>query len=285
MDPLGYVIPAETQAEPRRQRAHAVVRVEFARVGERTEAARVFETGGLRVKFPNAARPCQAVIVNTGGGIAGGDRAQIDFALGERAEAEITTQSAEKIYRAEGEAAMIATRLVLGAGAKLDWLPQETILFDKARLQRRLDVDVAADAALLIVECFVFGRAAMGEARVDAEVADRWRIRRAGRLLFAEDMALRRASAALDRVAVGDGASALATLFVMAPNPEAVRDDLRIIFGRHECRPGERLEAGVSALDGYVVARAVSSAPCRLRAALLQAIVSLRGRPAPRVWL
>src|ERR1700761_6933504 len=139
MDSLEPVEPREGLAG--RQRARAEARASFARVGARTEPARLFETGGLRWRFPSASNPCEAAIVNTGGGVAGGDSYSISLALSERAEVEASTPSAERIYRSHGPAASIAPRLALGPGTRLFWLPQETLVFEGARLERRLEVD------------------------------------------------------------------------------------------------------------------------------------------------
>ncbi len=158
------------------QRARAEARVVFARAGERTEPSRVFETGGLRWRFPRSTNPCEAVIVNIGGGVAGGDTYTIALTLEDDAAVEATTTAAEKIYRSEGPAARIATALTLRDGARLVWLPQETILFDHARLERALTIDIAADATLIAAETVVFGRLAMGEARIDASLRDSWRL-------------------------------------------------------------------------------------------------------------
>ena len=266
--------------DPRRpQRADAEARASFARVGERTEPRALFETGGLRWRFPRSSSPCEAAIVNTGGGVAGGDSYRLEPALGENAEVEATTPSAEKIYRSDGPAACIATRLVLAPRARLFWLPQETLMFEGARLERRLDVDMAGEAVLVIAESLVFGRLAMGESRIDASLKDSWRIRRDGELVFADETRLDHAGAALDRRAVGAGARALATIVAAAPNIEARLPDLRAALEA----AGDGVEAGASAFDGLIVARLLSASPNRLRAALIASIVALGGRK-PRLW-
>jgi urease accessory protein len=267
-----------------RQRARGEIRVSFAPAGARTEAARLFETGGLRLRFPRAGAECEAVVVNTGGGMAGGDRARIDFALAPGARVIATTQAAEKIYRAEGAGAEVAVRLVVEAGAALVWAPQETLLFDRARLSRRLEADVAADASLLVVEASVFGRLAHGETRIDAALRDDWRIRREGRLIFAEAVRLENAAATLDRPAVGRGARAIATLLLVDPLAPTRLDELRAALDAVVANPGELLEAGAGVVDGALIARALSSSPARLRAAIVSAMRVLRGREAPRVW-
>jgi urease accessory protein len=265
---------------PRRpQRADAEARASFARVGERTEPQRIFETGGLRWRFPRSSSPCEAAIVNTGGGVAGGDCYRLSIELGENAEVEATTPSAEKIYRSDGPAACIAARLVLKPHARLFWLPQETLMFEGARLERPIDADIASGAVLVIAESLVFGRLAMGESRIDASVKDSWRIRRDGDLVFADETRLNHAGAALDRSAVGAGARALATIVAAAPNIEARLPGLRAGLEA----PGDGVEAGASAFDGLIVARLLSASPNRLRAALISSIVALGGRK-PRLW-
>ncbi|HLJ69930.1 MAG TPA: urease accessory protein UreD, partial [Roseiarcus sp.] len=176
-----------------------------------------------------------------------------------------------------------ATRLSLAAGARLAWTPQETILFDKARLERRLDADIAEDAALLLIESVVFGRLAMGEDGIAASLSDRWRIRRGGRLVFAEELRIGDAAAALSRPAVGGGARAIASFLFMAPNAAAVLDKVRAALGE-ATGDGAAAEAGASALDGFIVGRAVAAEPVRLRALVLAVMMALTGRPAPRVW-
>ena len=153
-------------SDPRaRQRADAEARASFMRIGERTEPDRLFETGGLRWRFPRSSSPCEVAIVNTGGGVAGGDSYRLSLTLSEGAEVEATTPSAERIYRSEGMPARIAMRLALAPRARLFWLPQETLMFEGARLERKLEADMAGEAALVIAESLVFGRLAMGESR------------------------------------------------------------------------------------------------------------------------
>ena len=267
-----------------RQRARGEIRAAFARSGARTEAARVFESGGLRLRFPRAGEECEAVLVNTGGGMAAGDRARIDFALAPGARVIATTQAAEKIYRADGPGVQVAVSLAVEAAGSLVWAPQETLLFDRARLSRRLEADVAADASLLVAEASVFGRLAHGETRIDAVLHDDWRIRRGGRLIFAEAVRLENAGAALDRPAVGRGARALATLLFVDRSASARLDELRAALDAVAEQPGETLEAGAGVVDGALVVRALSPSPARLRAALAAAMRVLRGREAPRVW-
>jgi urease accessory protein len=277
---MDSLLAVEPRGDPaNRQRARAEARAAFARVGARTEPERLFETGGLRWRFPRSSSPCEAAIVNTGGGVAGGDSYSVSLTLSEGAEVEATTPSAERIYRSDGPAASIATRLVLRPRARLFWLPQETLMFEGARLERRLEVDTSGEAAFIVAETLVFGRLAMGESRIDATLRDSWRIRRDGRLVFADETRLEHAGATLERKAVGAGARALATIVAFAPNIEARLPDLRAALDA----AGSDIESGASAFDGLIVVRLLGPSSNRLRAALIASIVALGGRK-PRLW-
>jgi urease accessory protein len=277
MDSLLAVEPRRDTAN--RQRARAEARASFARVGARTEPERLFETGGLRWRFPRSSNPCEAAIVNTGGGVAGGDSYSVSLTLGEGAEVEATTPSAERIYRSDGPAASIATRLTLKPRARLFWLPQETLMFDGARLERQLEVETASEAAFIVAETLVFGRLAMGESRIDATLRDSWRVRRDGRLVFADETRLDHAGATLERKAVGAGARALSTIVASAPDIEARLPDLRAALEA----TGPGVECGASAFDGLIVARLLAASFDQLRVGLVASIVALGGRK-PRLW-
>jgi urease accessory protein len=272
--------PVEPRGDPaNRQRARAEAHGSFARVGIRTEPARLFETGGLRWRFPRSSNPCEAAIVNTGGGVAGGDSYSVRLTLGEGAEVEATTPSAERIYRSDGPAATITTQLNLKPGARLFWLPQETLMYEGARLERRLEVETPGEAEFMIAETLVFGRLAMGESRIEASVRDSWRVRRDGRLVFADETRLEHAGATLDRKAVGAGARVVSTIVASAPDIEARLPDLRAALDVESAA----VESGASAFDGLIVVRLIAASSDRLRAALVASIIALGGRK-PRLW-
>jgi urease accessory protein len=272
--------PVEAHGDPaNRQRARAEARASFVRVGKRTEPGRLFETGGLRWRFPRSSNPCEAAIVNTGGGVAGGDSYVLSLTLGEDTEVEATTPSAERIYRSDGPAAAITTQLSLKPRARLFWLPQETLIFDGARLERRLELETSGEAEFLAAETLVFGRLAMGESQIDASVRDSWRVRRDGRLVFADETRLEKAGATLERKAAGAGARAVSTIVASAPNIEARLPDLRAALAAGRAR----VESGASAFDGLVVARILAASSHELRMSLLASIVALGGRK-PRLW-
>ena len=267
------------QGEKQSSRVAGILRVRFARAGGATQLADLHETGGVRLKLPRGAH-CEAVMVNVGGGLAGGDRLNVALALDAGAQATFTTQSAEKIYRADGAQTIVKAQVTLAAEADLIWAPQETLLFDGARLRRHLNVEMAATATLTLVESAVFGRLAHGEHDADSHVRDSWRIRRGGALLIAEEAAVRGA-AALDRPALGGGARATATLIIIGKRAGPALEPLRALL---EARADEGVEAGVSLIEDRLFARALARDPARLRSALREAIIASTGRALPRVW-
>ena len=243
-----------------------------------TRRQKVYEDGPLRVRFPNATGAAlEAVIVNTAGGIAGGDRHGLDIAVGEGADLVVTTAAAEKVYRALDPDAEIAVKLEVGAGARLTWLPQETILFDCVRLSRRIEVDLADDATLLIAETVVFGRSAMGETVQQGAFSDHWRISRGGKLLFAETVRLDGAIAQkLAEPAVAGGGVAIATVLAVPADNNQV--------GRVRALGDFAGEVGVSAWNGLAVARFCAKDGASLRRDLV-AVLGALGAPLPRLWL
>ncbi len=268
--------PAGPSPMPVFVRAEGGVRVAFGATPRGTAPLTIAESGGYRVRFP---RTGEGVLINTGGGMTGGDRMSLDVAVGPGADAVVTTQAAEKIYRSDGPDTEIAASLDLQPGSRLAWLPQEQILFDGARLRRTLDVVMSADAALTLVESVVFGRQAMGENVHAGAFRDRWRIRRDGRLVFAEDVHLDGAvTATLSHRAVANGARALATFLHIAPDAE------RQLEAAREALAGAASECGATAFDGMLLARFLGADPQALRADIARFIEAFRGAPMPRSW-
>jgi urease accessory protein len=261
------------------------LRVVFKRRDELTVLDDLRQVGCLKLRFPRVAQDewTSAVLLNTSGGVAGGDRLDGAFELREGTRATITAQAAERFYRAlpGSEAAFVRNRLAVAAGACLEWLPQETILFDRCAVDRRLDVDLADDAWFLGVESLVFGRAAMGEHVVHAWLRDGIRVRRGGRQLLHDAVRLDgEVDAALQRAPIGGGTRAMATLVHVALDAEAALDCAR---GALADTVGE---AGVSAWNGMLVARILAADAAAVRRAVIAALQVLRApRPLPRVWL
>ncbi len=260
-----------------RATGHIVLSV--AANGGKTRRERVHEDGSLRVRFPNAtSEALEAVIVNSAGGMTGGDRFGVDIALGERTNVVAGTAAAEKIYRSTGADTEMVVTLRVGTGAALTWLPQETILFDRARLSRRIDIDLAEDASLVMAEAVVFGRAAMGEAVEQGLFADRWRVRRKEKLIFAENVRLEGAvMQKMARPAVANGGIAVAMVLI-APADGTKIEAVRALSDQFNG------EAAISAWNGIAVARLCARDGAALRHDLI-AILAALGVSVPRLWL
>jgi urease accessory protein len=245
-----------------------------------TRRGSLHESGSLRVRFPSPEdEGLSAVFVNTAGGVAGGDRFDIDIATGEGTRLTLTTAAAEKVYRAAGPAAQINIALKAEAGSHLSWLPQETILFDRARIARRIDIDLAEGASLLLCEIVVFGRAAMGETMRHGEFVDRWRMRRGGRLVFAETIRLDGIiGEKLARPAVANGGVAIGTALI-APGDEAVVERIR------EVQDSFGGEVGISCWNGFAMTRFCAQDAARLRADMMTVLGRASAVPLPRLWL
>jgi urease accessory protein len=237
----------------------------------------VYEDGPLRVRFPNSGfGPLEAMIVNTAGGIAGGDRHDLDVRVGEGAALTVTTAAAEKVYRALGPPSEISVALSVASAGRLLWLPQETILFDRVRLSRRIEANLDATASILIAEAVVFGRSAMGETVVEGALSDRWRVRRAGRLIFAETIRLGgKVADLIAEPAIANGCAAVATV-VAVPGDDAMVERARALTF---CG-----EVGVSAWNGLAAGRLCAKDGASLRRDLI-ALATVWGGPLPRLWL
>src|ERR1700675_2109252 len=261
-------------------RARGLVRFDVHRVEGATRRRHLHESGSLRVRFPSPeADALWAVFVNTAGCVAGGDRFDIDITTGEGARLAVTTAAAEKIYRAQGPAAQVNIALKAAAGAHLALLPQETILFDRARVLRRIDIDLAESASLLLCEIVVFGRAAMGERMLHGEFVDRWRLRRGGRLVFAENVRLDgNIGEKLASPAIANGGVAVGTALIV-PGDEALVErigELRESFGG---------EVGISCWNGFAMARFCAQDAAKLRADMMAVLGRAGGATLPRLWL
>jgi urease accessory protein len=261
-------------------RAVGSVTFDVALVDGATRRRQLHESGSLRVRFPSPeAQGLSAVFVNTAGGIAGGDRFDVEIAAGEGSRLTVTTAAAEKIYRAPGPAAQINIALKAEAGSHLAWLPQETILFDQARVSRKIEIDLAESASLLLCEIVVFGRAAMGEKMLSGSFTDRWRLRRGGRLAFAETVRLDGdIGEKLSRPAIAKGGVAIGTALIV-PGDEA------LVARTREASDSFGGEVGISCWNGFAMARFCAQDAAKLRADMIAVLGSISGPALPRLWL
>ncbi|QLH72679.1 urease accessory protein UreD [Rhodopseudomonas palustris] len=261
-------------------RAVGEVAVEVRADGGVTRRGPVHEAGSLRVRFPSPElQGLSAVLVNTAGGVAGGDRFGISLDVQADARLTLTTAAAEKVYRSHGPAAQLDITLKVASGGHLAWLPQETILFDQARAERRIDIELADDASLLLSEMVIFGRSAMGETMQHGRFVDRWRMRRGGKLLFAETVRLDgEIGALLARPAVAKAGVAIGTALIV-PGDAALVERLR------EAADTFGAEVGISAWNGFAMARFCAQNAAKLRADMMTVLGRAAGRALPRLWL
>ncbi|OKO92499.1 urease accessory protein ureD [Bradyrhizobium sp. NAS80.1] len=271
--------PSVTSTVFEANRARGAVRFDVHACDGVTRRGVLHESGSLRVRFPSPEdQGLSGVFVNTAGGVAGGDRFDIEIAAADAARLTLTTAAAEKVYRTPGPAAQLNIALRVGAGAHLSWLPQETILFDRARVQRRFDIALDEAASLLLCEIVVFGRIAMGERMEQGEFVDRWRLSRGGKLVFAETVRLDgNIGAKLARSAVAKGGAAIGTALIV-PGDEALVERLR------EASESFSGEVGISAWNGFAMARFCAQDAARLRADMM-AVLARTGAALPRLWL
>nr|WP_096707644.1 urease accessory protein UreD [Phaeobacter gallaeciensis] len=269
---------ASIQSAP--PRAVGDISVSTKRRGSASVLADLRQVGSLKLLFPRTSDTAlQGVIVNTAGGVTGGDKLNLNATARAGTSLTLTTQAAERAYRAQpGQTGMIRNALSVEPRASLAWLPQETILFQDCNLDRTLTVDLNANSRLLLCETLVFGRAAMGEKLTKAHLNDRIDIRRAGHPLFLDTIRLQGDVAAhLAKPATAGGAGAIATLVYVAPDAQGRLAPLRAQLGP---------TAGASIIgDDLLILRALAPDSFALRQLLLPILSNLHGAPLPRPWM
>lgn len=264
-------------------RAQGELRLGFKRRGELTVLDTLYQQGCAKARLPNVEPGGwkSAVAINTSGGLTGGDRLSIAVEWGEGAQATVAGQAAEKIYRASADSAQVRTRLTLASGAQGEWLPQETILFDRAALDRDTIVSLMPDSEFLGLESVVLGREAMGESVREGRLRDAWRIQRGGKLIYADVVALEGDIATeIERTAIAGGARAFATILLVAPDAQRRLDAVRAALENLE-----EAQGGASCWNGLLAVRLLARDGESLLAAIRAALSVLRDhRALPRVW-
>ncbi|MCA0270972.1 MAG: urease accessory protein UreD [Proteobacteria bacterium] len=263
---------------PVAQRSHGAAHLGFRCEGSWTRLARLHQSGSAKAFVHPMITGPEVVFLNTSGGMTGGDslRYELDLAAGCRVTA--TTQTAERAYRSVEGAAEVAVTLNLGPAAHLDWLPQETILFDSSALNRRTTVNLSAGASCLVLEAVVLGRLAMSETVRSLSLTDHRKIFRDGVPVLYEPLRLTDAALA-DGPGLMQGARAFASLALVQPGAEARLNAVRAVLDE----PG--VLSGASAFDGKLVLRLMAADGWPLRRQVLRLLSLLRAAPPPRVWL
>jgi urease accessory protein len=269
------------ETTPRRQRAQGSLLLTVKRRGDATVLDHFRQEGCLKARLPRPERGAwtTAVTLNSSGGVAQGDRLATAVTAGPGTRLTVTSQAAERFYRSPGgDPAQVRTVLSVAEGAALEWLPQETILFDACALDRRLEIDIAEGAGVLALETLVFGRTLMGEVVRTAALRDTIRLCVAGRLVLHDAIRLSGAvHDTLGRAAVAGGARAVATILHAGPDAAGRLDGVREALGG--------FEAGASVVNGVLVVRIVASDGACARAAIVAGLAALRNdRPPPLMW-
>lgn len=270
---------AKSAAPPIHQRARGLGRIGAYDDHARTRLRDLREEGCAKIRFPKTHDPSlQAVLINTAGGLTGGDRIDWHIDAGADARIVLTTQACERVYRTLDDPAEIAVAVTAGPLAHVDWLPQETILFERSALERTIDVHLAPDATFFAVEAVVLGRHAMGEDAPNARLADRWNVRRGEKLVHAEatrlglDPGTERRSASLL-----DGALAFATLLYIGDDAGRRLDAIRPLL--------DKPTLGASMTGERLVLRAMAPSGMALRRMIAPLVANLSGAGAlPRLW-
>lgn len=269
------------------QRAKGSLSLGFAASGGRTRIQEIYQADPCRVltPAPDPGEPVTAFLITTAGGLTGGDSLRLDISAGAGSDVLCTPQAAEKIYRATAEeTASIEIGLTAGSGARLEWLPQEMILFDGARLRRSVNLDLAPDAICLAGDITVFGRIARGERFGEGRLLDRWRVSRDGKPVWTDSLRLDGSfKDVLDHPAGFAGAVAQALILAQLPDPAEARERLRSLIQEHGMR------AGATILDGLLLVRLLDDDTAQLRRDFARLWAALRpalGRAAamPRHW-
>lgn len=267
---------AEKRVSPPLPRSFGAVDLEFREQDGVTRAHRMYQSGVMRVRFPNVTGAPEAVLINTSGGLTGGDCVTMGVEMGEGASAIVTSQAHEKVYKSSGGMVSMIASLKLGECSSLEWLPQPTILFDRAMLARETHVELAEDADFLGVEAVIFGRTAMGEVMNTGALNDYWTIRRGSRLIHADRFALDGSVAAqLSKASVLAGNAAMATIRHVAPSAAAKLDAVREALAE---------DGAASVWNGMLLARIVTKDGYGLSVALARVLTALRNRALPQVW-
>ena len=282
---------------PTMQRARGRAVIALDDDGRAGRLARLHQSGCLKLRLPRvpAGHPREAVLINTAGGLTGGDRLTVEARVGDGARLTLATQTAERLYRSTHGEARIDVSLTVGAGGRLAWLPQETIAFEGSGLRRSLDVDLAPGACFLAVETLALGRLAMGERPSRASIRDDWRVRVDGRLVHAEALRLGpEIGAWAVRAAALGGRAAMATVLHVGPDAADHVPPVRGILGEHGAvdaftshpRPDARLVARLVAADAFALRRRLVPLLAHLNGAAMGLGCGENGQVAalPAVW-
>jgi urease accessory protein len=281
-------VRADRSSDKDLQRADGCCRIILSGSENGTRIEEVFERSPIRIMFPRTgySAPDEAVLINTAGGIAGGDKLEYSISALRDASIAVTTQAAEKVYRALREPACITTTLEARETARLAWLPQDTIVFNWARLHRTTEIELFSGAELLALEWLVLGRAAHGEMVKGGHITDTWRVSKEGRLIWADSFRISGdAFPHLHRKALLSNCNAIATMIYFGPSLNSRVEFLRAITPSLGCH------CAVTLVNGLIVIRFATQQSSELKLALRSFLqqfgLELGAGPfqVPKMWL
>lgn len=259
------------------QRSDGEARLSFARRGGATCLRDLYQKGAAKAFVHSGKSGPEVVFLNTSGGVTGGDRLRYALDIGPDCHVSATTQTAERAYASLNGRAHISVCHTVGDGAHLDWLPQETILFNTSTLDRRTTIALHGQASCLFVEAMVLGRAAMGETVAQLHCEDHRRVTRDAIPVLIEPLRLVTASLTAG-AGLLEGARAFATVALVASGADSALSRIRAELTEAGVR------AGASAFDGKLVIRLMAMDGWPLRRQIMRLLDILRTAPLPRVW-
>jgi urease accessory protein len=273
---------ARNQDDPQSTAPHQRARgtgdlVVSARNGK-MQVERLYQSGCAKIRIPRTNGPgMEAIMINSSGGMTGGDQLEWKFDIGAGARATVTSQACERVYKTSGGVAQTDIKLTVGAGGRLTWIPQETIMFNRAGLTRIIEANIAETGNALLVEPIIFGRQAMGEIVREGHLHDRWRIRRGSQLIHSEDLKLTGDIAGqLTQPFIMGNNGALATVLLISDGAEGYVTQARSLISSSD---------GISAWNGKLLARVMAEDGYLLRKKLLPLLNLLNFEaPVPKVW-
>ncbi len=273
---MSYFEPNPSETAGTAQRAVGTFSMTAKHTDQGTRIGTLRTSGSMKALFPRG-HTLEAIMINTSGGLTGGDRFSTDVAAGPGCDVVLTTQAAERAYRSSGCTARVESRLTVGENARMCWLPQELIVFEGSALKRRLRIELDETGRLLMVEPVIFGRRAMGERLGQIALHDQIDIRRDGQPLYLDHIRLDGdAERQLSANAIAGGAAAMASAVFVAPEAEARLDRVRSLLP----------DTGGASLiaPGVLVLRLLAKDGFLLRRALVPILEILKGAPLPRSW-
>lgn len=279
------IYPSNQQTSKRvtsHQRVKGRAAVSFKTVDAKTKLDRLYQHGSAKIRFPKTYSGfSEAVLINTAGGLTGGDKLDWNISLDADASAVFTTQACEKSYQSSSDTAHVSTQITVGENATCHWLPQETILYEGSALNRTFDVQLAKTSKLIALESVMLGRDAMGEVLKHCAFKDRWRIYRDGKIVFADNINLEGDIEALEKAsAMMSGNKAFATLLVCG-----TQDDEQLAKTADSLQSSFKDQSmAVSVFGGKLVARFLAQDTYLLRQTLMPLLKELSGNDLPRVW-